>query len=189
MNLNWKQFSDQVEKHLANRDKLPQDMLDAQAQDCITDFCNTLKTGQQAFGLFELAYHLQATYAELLAQSFDMPTAILLVEEGQPVKSVDENPIIVLGKLDSNLLSGFIGNALSGLQLQIPAQYVVMHPSGFVEFTYAFPNIGGNWTRATSEDIETTAEKDLRKIPQPEVVAYIPQPDRVSVSRPTGPAR
>lgn len=179
MNLNWKQFSEQVEKHLANRDKLPQDMLDVQVQDCVTNFCNSLKTGQQAFGLFELAYHVQAAYAELLAQSFDMSTAILLVEEGQPVKSVEENPVIVLGKLNSNLLSGFVGNALSGPRLQIPDQYVVMHPSGYVEFTYAFPSIKLNWTRATSEDIEVTAEKYLRKIPQPEVGSM----------KTTGPAR
>ena len=151
----WQQFAEQVSKHIAGRQEF-KDMLTAfQAENCIDSFLKSCKIGQEAFALLELAYHAQMAYEELANRAFGAEGAINLVRNGQAVKSLGDNPVIVLGVVSNKPLNACVENILPNIRnrLRLHDQYVVLHPTGLNELTHNFPDTGSDWVQATEEDI------------------------------------
>lgn len=151
----WQQFAEQVSKHIAGRHEFKDMLTVFQAENCIDNFLKCGKIGQEAFALLELAYHAQMAYGELANRAFGAEDAICLVRNGQAVKSLEDNPVIVLGIVSSKPLNACVENVLSNVRnrLHLHDQYVVLHPTGLNELTHNFPDAGSDWVRATEEDI------------------------------------
>ena len=152
---NWQQFAEQVSKHIDGRHEFKDTLTTFQAENCVDSFLKSCKIGQEAFALLELAYQAQVAYEELANRAFGAEDAINLVRNGQAVKSLGDNPVIVLGVVSGKPLKACAEIAIPAVRnrLRIHDQYVVLHSTGLNELTHAFPDTGNDWVRATEESI------------------------------------
>lgn len=176
----WNEFASKVKDYI---DEQPPVMAAVTLDQCMEQIRRLaeLPLPEATNNLLRLAQLTQLAYN---AAFFNKDVAMKHVRVGRAVRTIS-SPMFVLKEVDGGQLTGFLNDNYSiagGVPLDgVEKHYLIVRPDGQIALSKNFPEpYADGWRLASDEEI--------REALQPAKIATL-QPDRVSVTQPTGPAR
>ena len=184
----WNEFAAKVADHIENYTvpqygDAPNDNVESwSAQDCIAQvqkyaarFGTNQRAGQEELDLMKIAHYAQLAMGKMKQKPFDDETAIAYLRAGKAVRRVNDMDVVVLAIIGGNGLSRFVSaNYDTGddeVNLPIPDQFLLSHPSMGVGFASMMPSAFEGWVLASDDEVResinrNSLDKVLRHAPR-----------------------